>query len=398
MASKNMKKKPLEKSLLFLILIIIFLIIMIITFYFILRTNKIAEIQKDKSIISLLLIIEKDGTPIATELFLYYSATGKGAFLDIPAETGLIIKSVNRVDRIDSIYDSNKPDTYISEIEALVGIELPFYITLKEDQFIRISDILEGLNVFIPNPLDTSIHDSRFLVPSGAMNLDGQKSFLYGFEQLDDEPETDKVERRQKLIRAFFKRVSEQNEVISHGKMFKHIYRNLRTNIDQVSLKQLFLEFSNLDADHIVMQRTSGVLTRVDEKVLLDPLWDGELVKDIVKQTLNALFTSDVSSSTDRIFRIEILNGTSVRRLAGKTAEVFRSFGYDIVTVSNADNQDYLKTIVYDRFGNEGAARSIADVIRCGNIQVGSYEGHTESIADFQIILGKDFNGRYCTD
>jgi hypothetical protein len=116
-----------------------------------------------------------------------------------------------------------------------------------------------------------------------------------------------------------------------------------------------------------VLQRVTGIYRDVDGKRLLFPHYDGELVRDIVKQTFNALANSGSASPADKIFTIEILNGTPTKGLAKKAAEIFQSFGYDVVSVDNADREDYDKTQVLDRFANPDASKNIATVIRCSS-------------------------------
>ena len=43
------------------------------------------------------------------------------------------------------------------------------------------------------------------------------------------------------------------------------------------------------------------------------------------------------------------------------------------------------------------AARTIGNVIRCRNVVSGD-GGRPESFADFTIVLGRDFDGRFCAD
>ncbi len=391
-----MKRHLIDKSALFLVAILAVVVAVTVAFSLVLRTNTIDEAIKGDRIVNILVVLEQDGKPAATELFMYYATNGRGAFLDIPAETGLIIKSLNRVDRIDTVYKPEDPRAYVSEVAKLVGTEIPHFITLNERQFELVVDLLDGLPMFIPNPVDATVESRRLLLPSGAVTLDGEKARGYGLFPLPDEAENDRIDRRQKLVQTLFRRIGDLAGYVSEGTVFPHVRSRLRTNIDGDSLKRLFVEFAKLDVDRIVMQKTTGAPTKVDGKVLLDPLWDGELVKDIVKQTLNALSNADTFSVEDKVFRIEILNGTATRGLAKKTADIFQSFGYEVVSVENAERADIEKTAVFDRAGNGKTAEAIAGVIRCKDLRTGSYEGRQESIADFQILLGKDFNGRYC--
>jgi hypothetical protein len=174
------------------------------------------------------------------------------------------------------------------------------------------------------------------------------------------------------------------------------IQKRFRTNLRQESLRVLLAEFARLEVDRIVLQRLTGTYRSIDDVVLLFPHYDGELVKDIVKQSLNALLNADTTAIADKVFTIEILNGTAVRGLAQKTAEIFQSFGYEVVSVGNAPSTDVAKTSIVDRYGDKPTARTVANVIRCKVVEDEAIP--SGSPADFVIILGKDFNGRNCVD
>jgi hypothetical protein len=112
---------------------------------------------------------------------------------------------------------------------------------------------------------------------------------------------------------------------------------------------------------------------------------------------------------------------------------LLRGFGYDIISIGNADRNDYEATEIIDRSGHEDVARAFAEVIRCENIHFESLRPGTpaepqrsggegvleaslrdsppgnielgiemnfqnlEYRSDFTLIIGKDFNGRYVT-
>jgi hypothetical protein len=176
--------------------------------------------------------------------------------------------------------------------------------------------------------------------------------------------------------------------------VYPAIQKLFDTNLKPESLKRLLHELGRLESDRIVLQRLTGAYRSVEGKQLLFPHYDGELVKDIVKQSLNALLNADATAIADKVFTIEILNGTPVRGMAQKTAEIFQSFGYEVVSVGNAPSIDVEKTSVVDRYGDRGAAITVANVIRCQIVEDEAIP--SASPADFVIILGKDFNGRNC--
>jgi anionic cell wall polymer biosynthesis LytR-Cps2A-Psr (LCP) family protein len=390
-----MKRISIDKSSILLFCILGILAAMLVFLSFSLRSDAVDQALKSDRILDLAVVIEREGKPVSTQLFFFYPSNGRGALLDVPGETGLIIKSLNRVDRIDVLYDKRRPRAYVDEIAGLLDAGVPYWIVLDEGGLSSIVDLLEGLEVFIPSKVDLPGPPPSFL-PSGAVVLDGDKTAQFAFYKDPDETDADAVARRQRLFQSLVRRIGEKSGWITRPDVFSAFKKGMKTNINDDSLRRLISELSKLDADRLVLQRVTGVYRVVDEKKLLFPHYDGELVRDIVKQTLNALANSSSSSPADKIFTIEIQNGTPTKGLAKKAAEIFQSFGYDVVSVDNADREDYDKTQVLDRFANPDASKNIANVIRCSaTSQQPSAQG--EAVADFTIILGKDFNGRYCS-
>jgi anionic cell wall polymer biosynthesis LytR-Cps2A-Psr (LCP) family protein len=367
---------------------------MIVFLFTSLRSDAVDMAMKTDRILSVAVIVEKEGKPVSTELFLFYPSNGRGAILDVPGETGLIIKSLNRVDRIDVLYSKRNPRAYVEEIADLMSTSIPYWIVIDEKGLSRCVDMLEGIEVFVPSKIDLA-GPPRACLPSGALVLDGDKASQFAFYKDPDESDSDAIARRQKLFQSVVRRVGEKSAWITRGDVYSRFKRSLRSNMDDGSLRRFITELSKIDADRLVLQRVTGIYRDVDGKRLLFPHYDGELVRDIVKQTLNALSNSGSSSPADKIFTIEILNGTPTKGVAKKAAEIFQSFGYDVLSVDNADREDYDQTQVIDRFSNSEAAKSIADVIRCKQTR-SQQSAQDSAVADFTIILGKDFNGRYC--
>lgn len=392
-----MKRIKLDKSSIFLLIIIALIVGGVAFLVLRLRADSMDEALKNDRILNMVVVVERGGKPLATEIFFYYPLNQRGAVLDVPSETGLIIKSLNRMDRIDALYESRNPKPYIEEVARLIDAPLPFYMILDNQSLVKLVDLLDGLPIFIPNPVDADASWGHVLLPSGSVILDGDKASAFAAYDDPDVQDLEHVERRQRLLQALLKRIGERKEYVLSRSVFPEISRCFRTNIESDALYRLFGRIADLDVDRLVTQRVTGSRKTVDGSLLLFPHYDGGLVKDIVKQTLNALVNAESYAVADKVFTLEVLNGTTRRGLAGKTAEIFQSFGYEVGTVDNAESQDLDKTIIYDRYSNGEAAKTIGNVIRCSNIVSGD-AGRPESFADFILVLGNDFDGRFCAD
>ena len=389
-----MKPLSIDKSAVLLVVIIAIIVSIALAFGLSMRSEAAGQAAKGDRILNILLIFESEGRPRSSELILFYPATGKGALLDIPSETGLIIKSLNRVDRIDALYDTKKPKTYIDEVASLLSTDIAYYIILDSEGLSDSVDLLEGLELFIPEAVSLPGPPGIYL-PSGALIVDGDKALQFSAYINPDESAADHALNRQKLAQSYIKRLGEKSSWLKRSDAFQLFKRCIKTNLPDASLRLFFSELAGLDADRLLLQRITGSYRTVDGKQLLFPYYDGELVRDIVKQTLNALAVSGTGGTVDKIFTVEILNGTPSKGLAKKTAEIFQSFGYDVVSVGNADKENYEKTIILDKLSNPDAAKNVASVIRCSTI-TDSSTSVGQTTADFIVILGDDFDGRYC--
>jgi anionic cell wall polymer biosynthesis LytR-Cps2A-Psr (LCP) family protein len=391
-----MKPFSFDKSSIFLLIIIAVVVGLVLSLGFALRSDAVDDAMKSDRIMNVLFVLELDRKPASSELFCFYPATSKGAILDVPAETGLIIKSLNRVDRIDALYDPHRAKPYVDEISRLLGADVPYWIIIDEKGLSEAADILDGFEVFVPSPIEAP-GARPVRLPSGALLLDGDKIAQFASYKDPDETESDAAARRQKLLQSLLKRTGERSGSLKDKTVFSAFKRCFRTNLSDESLSRLFEELGRLDTDRLLLQRVTGVYRTVDGKKLLFPHYDGELVRDIVKQTLNALSSTGGGNSGDTIYTVEILNGTPSKGVAKRTAEIYQSFGYDVVSVGNADREDYDKTQVLDRFSNPEAAKTLGAVIRCSTVvEQGVSSSSNSAAADFTIVLGDDFDGRYC--
>ena len=391
-----MIRKPVfQKSNLILWIIGLVVVLMVVLGVQYARSGSITMQLKPGKPINLLIIFEQDHKPLSTQLLMFYPAKAKAALLDIPNNTAVILKTVKRMDRIDYTYKSEKPSAYVSEIAGYLNVDLNGYILLDEKGLKDAVDLVDGIQVFIPAMV---VQDGppQVRLPGGAVTLDGDKALQYLLYREENESDADVITRRQKLVVALLKRVNEKSSYLSDQAVMRRFTSSMKSNLSPQSKNRLFAEMAKVDPDTILLQKITGVNRKVDAQTLFFPFYDGELARDMINQTLNAMTATQVASSkVSKIFTVEILNGTTTKGLASKTSSIFESFGYDVVAVGNAPTFDYDKTIVIDRLGDKEALNSIASVIKCNNFgEAGDYKGSIE--ADFTVILGKDFNGRVC--
>ncbi|MDR2052056.1 MAG: LCP family protein [Treponema sp.] len=398
-----------DASFILLILIVVFLVgggVFALTY---LRQDPIEEILSGDRVVNTLFVIEDRGEPLASYVMMYYSDTGKAAIFDVPGSIGLILKGIDRVDRIAAVYDPGKISPFEAEIEGLLGVEIGFSVIINTEQLGRMVDLVEGVEVFIPAPV--AVYDTGNMVffPSGLTRLDGDKARSFISYQLPGEDPDQPNFRRQRFFLGLIKRLGEQSAVLKNPAAASQFQTMISTAMSARVQTRFFDKLGALDIDRMNIQTVGGNVREVSGQSLLFPYYDGSLIKEIVRQSLIALTRRLEGDLTERVFTVEVLNGTSTIGLAGRTAELLRSFGYDVISIGNADRSDYWVTQIIDRSGFQDVAETFAGIIRCENIlfesqisddpvpDIGIGMQNLDYKADFTLIIGRDFNGRYVT-
>ena len=377
-----------------------------------LRADPIREFLAEDRVISVMYVIEEDGVPISTFVVLYYPATRRAAVFDVPGDLGMLIRAINRVDRIDSVYDPDQIAVFEGLVGSILGVDIAFSIVMSAENLGRAVDLLEGLELFVPARVEFRDERGRLvLLPSGRHRFSGDKAVAFMTHQLPGEDQEVVAHRRQRFFLAFLQRQAEMNEKLKIPEVARMFRSFMQTDLNERTRVRLFDEFANIDMGRITMQSVGGAPRVVSGQTLLIPLHDGHLIRDVVRRTLASI--TRPAEGADRHFTVEVLNGTTVSGLAGRTADLLREFGYDVISVGNAEHSGFERTVIIDRSGYEDMARNFANIIRSNNVVFeapdwdfftsggefasGMGPQHFELRSDFTLIIGRDFNGRYVT-
>jgi anionic cell wall polymer biosynthesis LytR-Cps2A-Psr (LCP) family protein len=371
-----------------------------------LRSDPIEGAIAGDRIINTLFVLEGAGAgkPLGTYVLMYYPATKRASIVDIPGQVGLILQRINRVDRIDTVYESRKIAAFENEVERLLGVPITYTFVLDLNNLGKVVDLIEGIEILIPSRVEIYDDVTPILFPSGKTWLDGDKAKLYASYELPDEDRELIAFRRQRFFLGFIKRMCERQQLLKNAEVTRVYQSMLRTDMNLRVRERLFDEYASVNMDRVGLQSVGGNLREVSGQQLLLPYYDGTLIKDIVRQTQQGLTRPLESAATDRVFTVEVQNGTLTNGLAGRTAELLRGFGYEVTGIKNAE-QISDETLIIDRSGNENMARIFGSIIQCNNIEFEPPASDDMGIqqtfeyrTDFILILGRDFNGRYVID
>jgi len=359
-----------------------------------LRVDQITDSLKKKQPLNTLFIVSDADRALFFEVFFYNPQTRKGSLFYVPPNVGSVIATINRVEGIDALYRRSSPLPLKQKVEELLGAPLQGVIDVSVEDAGRLVDLIGGVDVFIPNPVDLTLSDARILLPSGSVRLDGDKAKEFVTYRDPLETEADAVGRRQKFLQALLKGMGENEAFLLQRGPVKMLRSLLRTDLPGRALSSFVAEMGRFDSERMVLQRVLGTTRSVDGRDLLFPHQDGELLKQAVKQAMAANASNEFIPPDALTITVEVLNGTRTPGLAGRARDLFQSYDLEVMAPNNADNDQYQNTVVLDRKGNLDAAKKVADLIHCTRI-FSKPDPQLDQAVDVTVILGKDFDGRW---
>ncbi len=387
------RRKP-DRSVILLALIILVVAGSAVYAYLQLRVDQITEALKKKLPLNTLFIFSDGDRALFFEVFFYTPDTRKGSLFYVPANVGGVIARLNKVDGIDTLYRRSNPAALKARIEDLLGVTIPCVIDISREDAGKLVDLIGGVDVFIPNPVDLTQDDGRVLLPSGSVTLDGDKArqFITYLDPL--ETEVDRIGRRQKFLQSLLKGLGEKNAFLLQRGPLRMLHSLVHTNLSSRALASFVQEMGRFDSERMVLQRVLGTTRTVDGRDLLFPHQEGELLRQAVKQAIAANASNEFVPPDALSITVEVLNGTRTPGLATRARDLLQSYDLEVMPPNNADNDQYQNTVVLDRKGRLEDAKKVADIIHCTRIY-SKPDPQMDQSVDVTVILGRDFDGRF---
>ena len=365
-----------------------------------LRSDAVTDLIDAGGSIAVAFMLPIDDPQPSFEVLMLNAGTGRAALLFVPGWIGVVLDG-ERMDAIAALYDPAGHAPLVERLGRLLGIDVDFYVDLSYDGLGRIIDVLGGVEVVIPDPIPVAGGERRAPLPSGSVVVDGDMARDYLSYRAAEEPEAERVERVHRLTQAVLRSIADGAEVLADPAAQRLLYASVATDLSRRAFERLLTALAGLDTDRVILRRVLGRVQEVSGRRLLFPHDEGAVLRETVRQTEAALSVPLAAGDADLAPSVAVLNGTRTTGLAAQAATVFESFGFRIVAIDNAGHHDHERTLIFARRGAGGVAASAAagaaEAIRC---EVGAAPdggaGPDPAAADVTVILGRDFNGRFC--
>ncbi|MDP6038453.1 MAG: LytR C-terminal domain-containing protein [Candidatus Latescibacteria bacterium] len=87
---------------------------------------------------------------------------------------------------------------------------------------------------------------------------------------------------------------------------------------------------------------------------------------------------------------VEVLNGCGKDGIANEVGQKLRDFGFDVMTLGNAENFNFPETLVIDRVGKPEYTQQVANILGTKN-QIQQKTPDPFRIEEVTVIIGRDY-------
>lgn len=280
---------------------------------------------------------------------------------------------------LEEIFKSKGVSGVSSAVSEFLGERIVAYVKARDNNLAQFVDILGGIDYFL-SAADL-LKDEN--LPRGQFVLDGGL-----VARLLNPPEKNEYTPAFKLFRYYSLFLNAWNQrtrlwpLLKEEKIFALAVKNLETNTSASDLFALSQTFAT-------QKGWVPILVEVPVRRVKDAFYVDKDSVALYLRTLTKQLTQKDHPFVNDPPKMEVKNGTHVANLARTMRTELSRKGVQILEFTNADHNDYEKTILLGTSGNAFYLESIARIM---GVQK-SYAAVNRSLfTDLVLVLGKDYN------
>ncbi len=318
--------------------------------------------------------------------------TKDAAIVSIPRDTRVFIPGkIAEYSKMGHAHAYGGPALAIETVERFLDIEIDYYVRVDFEAFKQAVDAIGGVDMDIPVEGEYSDPAQNLYIKleKGPAHLDGQKALelvrYRGYSNAD----IGRIQMQDLFLRALAKKASSLSNVLKIPSLYERLQPYFRTDLTFQEVAKLAEIGRGIDPDSVKMAMVPGTDRYINENGTEISYWvpDGPETEKMVNDLIKGM-----SRERNAAVRIAIENGNGIPGAADALATILRDLGFQVVSVGNANKQDYEDTRVVARGSDEIpqalALRGVRQICPSARAYNGSSipEG-----ADVLIIVGKDY-------
>lgn len=379
--------------------VLVAVVAIVIGWYFITQRHVGRLVAQGERTNILILGLDKVGQTSRSDTMMLLSlASGENVSL-ISVPRDLRVKLTDgEFHKLNAAYAKGGANEARQAVADLLGIDVPFYITLDYDGFERLVDQFGGVTLTVDEPMkydderaDPPLHID---IQAGKQTFDGKTALEY-IRYRGDTGDLGRITRQQKLISAILERGFQNRDYDSIRKMVRAINPYLHTNLSLIDMYDLAKIVQGLDMSRLQMATIPGIPVTIDEISYLQPqvVETEQMVAHLIKG-IDLLTPNEVS--------VAVFNGNGVRMVASRASDYLSNRDFMITKVANAESFDYDETyivVLTDKAKGQMLQAALPDGVNSAIVTPDQLQDHYGALApnvpdgtDLVLIAGKGFD------
>lgn len=340
-------------------------------------------------------------------------STKKIAFVSIPRDLLVNIPEkgmwkINNANHFGEVTKKGTGGDLASQVVSnIMDLPIHYYIRVDFAGFEKLIDDLGDIKVFVEKDFvdyQYPTDDYKYQVISfekGWQTMDGDTALKYVRSRHGNNGEGSdfaRSKRQQNVILAIKDRALSYSTLFNPKKLNKllnamddHVKTNLEIS-EALAFYSLIKDFDLANAKNMVLDDSStGYLysSNFNGAYVLQPK-GGDFSQ--IQFSMKNIFLSQNTVETVKPLNLEILNGTPENGLAFRSSEMMKKYGYKVLKIGNAPEQNYSKTVIYNLSveDNQEALDKLTKIIpaEIKNEIPDWVKEDAELTTDYYIILG----------
>ncbi|HHX10705.1 MAG TPA: LCP family protein [Firmicutes bacterium] len=307
--------------------------------------------------------------------------------LSIPRDTRVFIPKVNDLEKAGHAHAYGGPELVVQTLEDFLDVEIHRYVRIDFEGFKKVIDILGGVDIDVPPGMDYEDPDQDLYIhlKPGPQTLYGEDAlkFVRFREYVDGD--IGRIRAQQQFLNALADKVLRISTVTKLPSMISEMLPYVLTdmsNEDMMYLASVGLGAKLDEVKWAILPGGAGYIGDVSYWLV-----DSEKAAQVIDEIIRG-----IDRERNSEVRVAVQNGCGVPGAADYIASILRSYGFNVVSVGNADNFDYDETKVLAPKAKQDVQTELLKSMRVAGIESKGYTSdQVPEEYDVLVIIGKDF-------
>ncbi|BBB89733.1 MAG TPA: LCP family protein [Methylomusa anaerophila] len=186
--------------------------------------------------------------------------------LSLPRDTEVSIPGHKGLDKLNHAYAYGGPELARNTVEQFLRVPINYYVALDWEGFIKISDILGGVNLYVEHDMnyDDPYADLQIHLARGYQHLDGNKAGQYVRYRSDELGDIGRVQRQQRFLKAIVKESMQFGSIFKMPALASAAKQHIHTDMSFFTLFKLAINLANFKTDSVHAEMLPGNFATID--------------------------------------------------------------------------------------------------------------------------------------